>query len=90
METSGVADAEPLAQSLAKQGFRLDCIVAVVDADAGLAALEQPVAVAQVRMRHVQLMLQYPFHACVCLLIAVPWATPVTLLVPLTHAGTCS
>lgn len=48
LETSGVADAEPLAASLSRAGFRLTAVVAVVDAEAGLEVLEQPVAVAQV------------------------------------------
>lgn len=49
VETSGVADAEPLGASLAAAGFQLDAVVAVVDAEAGMAALEQPIAQAQVR-----------------------------------------
>ncbi|KAF8063826.1 yciC [Scenedesmus sp. PABB004] len=49
LETSGVADAEPLAAALAGAGFRLAAVVAVVDAEAGQAALCQDVAVAQLR-----------------------------------------
>lgn len=48
VETSGVADAEPLAAALASHGCRLECVVAVVDAEAGAAALQQEVAAAQV------------------------------------------
>eukprot|EP00775_Hariotina_reticulata_P001519 gene1519-1856_t len=49
LETSGVADAEPLAASLTAAGFRLTAVVAVIDAEAGLAVLKQPIAVAQLR-----------------------------------------
>lgn len=48
LETSGVADAGALAHMLSQHGFRLDCVVAVVDAEAGLTALEQEIAVLQV------------------------------------------
>ncbi|KAG2500026.1 hypothetical protein HYH03_002307 [Edaphochlamys debaryana] len=48
VETSGAADAGPLAEALVAGGFRLDCVVAVVDAEAGPDALRQPVARAQV------------------------------------------
>lgn len=48
LETSGVADAEPLAASLGKSGFRLTGVVAVVDAEAGLELLQQDIAQAQV------------------------------------------
>jgi hypothetical protein len=48
LETSGVADAEPLAGALGRAGLRLSCVVTLVDAEQGLAALEQEVAVAQV------------------------------------------
>ncbi|GFH22921.1 CobW C-terminal domain-containing protein [Haematococcus lacustris] len=49
VETSGVGDAEPLAALLLAHGFRLEAVVAVVDAEAGLAALQQQaVARAQV------------------------------------------
>jgi G3E family GTPase len=51
LESSGVADAEPLAASLAAAGFRLASVAVVVDAEAGLAVLQQEVAVAQVRGR---------------------------------------
>ncbi len=48
VETSGAADAGPLAAALAAAGFRLDCVVAVVDAEAGRQALaDHPVAAAQ-------------------------------------------
>ncbi|WIA21989.1 hypothetical protein OEZ85_004344 [Tetradesmus obliquus] len=47
LETSGVADAEPLAASLAAAGFRLAGVVVLVDAEAGLGVLTQDVAVAQ-------------------------------------------
>jgi len=47
LEASGVADAGALAAALAAAGFRLDCVVAVVDADAGLASLKHPVAESQ-------------------------------------------
>jgi G3E family GTPase len=50
IETSGVADAQPLASLLAKHGFELECVVAVVDGEAGLTTLShQPVAAAQLR-----------------------------------------
>ena len=39
VETSGAGDAEPLARMLPLTGFRLDAIVAVVDAEAGAVAL---------------------------------------------------
>jgi G3E family GTPase len=53
LETSGVADAEPLAASLAAAGFRLTGVAALVDAEAGQEVLQQEVAVAQVRCSHV-------------------------------------
>ncbi|KAL6763182.1 CobW/HypB/UreG, nucleotide-binding domain-containing protein [Haematococcus lacustris] len=53
VETSGVGDAEPLAALLLAHGFRLEAVVAVVDAEAGLAALQQQaVARAQVLPPH--------------------------------------
>jgi G3E family GTPase len=48
LETSGVADAEPLAASLAAAGFKLTGVAVLVDAEAGQAVLQQDVAVAQV------------------------------------------
>eukprot|EP00198_Chlamydomonas_reinhardtii_P013938 XP_001703275.1 predicted protein [Chlamydomonas reinhardtii] len=48
VETSGAADAGPLAEALVEAGFRLDAVVAVVDAEAGPEALKHPVARAQV------------------------------------------
>ncbi|GLI69138.1 hypothetical protein VaNZ11_013695 [Volvox africanus] len=48
VETSGAADAGPLAEALTAAGFRLDAVVAVVDAEAGRQALEHPVAQAQI------------------------------------------
>ena len=48
VETSGVGDAVTLAYSLASCGYRLDAIVAVVDAEAGTAPLTQAVALRQV------------------------------------------
>jgi hypothetical protein len=48
LETSGVADAEPLAASLAAAGFKLTGVAVLVDAEAGQAVLQQEVAVAQV------------------------------------------
>ncbi|KAG2450152.1 hypothetical protein HYH02_000254 [Chlamydomonas schloesseri] len=48
VETSGAADAGPLAEALIDAGFRLDAVVAVVDAEAGREALQHPVARAQV------------------------------------------
>ncbi|GIL42728.1 hypothetical protein Vafri_659 [Volvox africanus] len=47
MQTSGAADAGPLAEALTAAGFRLDAVVAVVDAEAGRQALGHPVAHAQ-------------------------------------------
>lgn len=49
-QTSGAADAGPLAEALVEAGFRLDAVVAVVDAEAGPEALKHPVARAQVGM----------------------------------------
>ncbi|GIL73249.1 hypothetical protein Vretimale_4853 [Volvox reticuliferus] len=48
VETSGAADAGPLAEALMAAGYRLDAVVAVVDAEAGRQALEHPVAHAQI------------------------------------------
>ncbi|GLC44351.1 hypothetical protein PLESTB_000479000 [Pleodorina starrii] len=48
VETSGAADAGPLAEALVGGGFRLDAVVTVVDAEAGAEALRHPVARAQV------------------------------------------
>lgn len=48
LETSGVADAAPLAASLSAAGFRLTGVVAVVDVEAGLELLQQEIAQAQV------------------------------------------
>jgi hypothetical protein len=48
LETSGVADAEPLAASLAVAGFKLTGVAVLVDAEAGQAVLQQEVALAQV------------------------------------------
>ncbi len=47
VETSGVADPEPIAAMLAASGLRLDCCVAVVDAEAAAEQLELPTARAQ-------------------------------------------
>ncbi|MEW5303443.1 MAG: hypothetical protein WDW36_006133 [Sanguina aurantia] len=49
LETSGASDAEPIAQALASHGFRLDCVVAVVDAEEGLSSLTHQVARQQVQ-----------------------------------------
>ena len=50
LETSGVADVEPLASLLSSSGFKLAGVVAVVDAEAGAVQLqEEEVALAQVR-----------------------------------------
>lgn len=49
LETSGASDVEPIAHALASHGFRLDCVVAVVDAEEGLSSLKHQVAQHQVR-----------------------------------------
>ncbi|GFH22920.1 cobalamin synthesis protein p47k, partial [Haematococcus lacustris] len=56
VETSGVGDAEPLAALLLAHGFRLEAVVAVVDAEAGLAALQQQ-AVARAQVSSADLVL---------------------------------
>jgi G3E family GTPase len=49
LETSGVADVEPLASLLTSSGFKLAGVVAVVDAEAGSSQLQgEEVALAQV------------------------------------------
>lgn len=49
LETSGVADVEPLAALLTSSGFKLAGVVTVVDAEAGSSQLEhEGVALAQV------------------------------------------
>jgi G3E family GTPase len=49
LETSGVADVEPLASLLSSSGFKLAGVVAVVDAEAGSSQLKhEDVALAQV------------------------------------------
>lgn len=49
LETSGVADVEPLAALLTSSGFKLSGVVAVVDAEAGSSQLQhEEVALAQV------------------------------------------
>lgn len=49
LETSGVADVEPLASLLTSSGFKLAGVVAVVDAEVGSSQLQQQeVALAQV------------------------------------------
>jgi G3E family GTPase len=49
LETSGVADVEPLASMLTSNGFKLAGVVTVVDAEAGSYQIQQEeVALAQV------------------------------------------
>jgi G3E family GTPase len=48
LETSGLADVQPLADSLQSCGFTLAGVVAVVDAEAAQTVLQLPVASAQV------------------------------------------
>eukprot|EP00798_Chlamydomonas_sp_ICE-L_P017955 gene17955-24359_t len=50
VETSGVGEAEPLANALAAAGFRLESVITVVDAEAGASALQdQEVARQQIK-----------------------------------------
>lgn len=52
LETSGVADVEPLASMLTSSGFKLAGVVTVVDAEAGSSQLQhEDVALAQVGWR---------------------------------------
>jgi G3E family GTPase len=50
LETSGVADPEDLALTLRSSGFRLDAVVAVIDAEAAAEVMKQAVALKQVNI----------------------------------------